>query len=277
MKRFALPLIVSVGLVACGEKPAETPAPSTNTQSTATESTPTPAPASNLPANAPVVKVVTTGNIPPLEFLNEQGNPQGIEIDMLRAIGEQQGIKFEFYRERFANVLPSLEAGKYQIAASGMTFTTERAGKFGHTTSYLSNPNIIVHKPETKITGFGDLKPLRVGTMHNTVQEKEVDALAPATHDKANTSFQLFQGLIQGKYDAVLDEKYIMEYIVANHPEHRVSMLEYTTDGARNDIVMYTQKSDTELLNKLNTGIDQLKQSGEFDKILANYISVPNK
>lgn len=98
MKKFILPALVSVGLFACSDE-----APKTDTQAdTATSQ-------SNLPANAPVVKVVSSGNIPPLEYLDENGIAQGIEIELLRAIGENQGFKVEFYNENFANILPSLE------------------------------------------------------------------------------------------------------------------------------------------------------------------------
>lgn len=135
----------------------------------------------------------------------------------------------------------------------------------------MSNPTVIVHKPETKINNFNDLKSLRVGTMHNTIQEKEVDALVPALHEKEHTSFSLFQGLIQNKYDAILNEKYVIGHIAANYPDQKITLLEYSLSGSSNDIVMYAKKGDTELINKLNAGINDIKKSGQFDVIIGKY------
>ncbi len=273
MKKIFLSMAICIGLTACGgDKPA-----STETQKPASTDVKTEAKAdefkSKLPDNAPVVKVVTSGVLPPFTFQDNYGNLQGIDIDVIRAIGEDQGFKVELYKEPFVEMFPKLEKGAYQVIISDLSLTEERAAKYGHTNSYLFNPSIIMYKPELNLTSPNDLKGLRVATMSDTKQELMVNKIATQQHDKLNTVFALYQGLMQNKYDAVLQDKYLLEYISSNHPQYKVKTLEYEPDTEPSTkLVMYTRKNDQELIGKLNKGIDNLKKNGEIEKIKDKYI-----
>lgn len=232
---------------------------------------------SRLPDSAPVVKVVTSGVLPPFTFQDAYGNLQGIDIDIIRAIGEDQGFKVELYKEPFIEMFPKLEQGKYRIIISDLSLTTERASKYGHTNSYLFNPSIIMYNGERVINNLGDLKGLRVATMSDTKQELAVNKIETQLHDKRNTVFELYQGLAQNKYDAVLQDKYLLEYISSNYPEHKVKVVEYEPESEPSTkLVMYTKKNDQELIGKLNKGIDNLKKNGTIDRIKAKYIKINN-
>lgn len=272
MKKITLSFALCAGLFGCTDKPAETPAPADSQQTTTTAPAERP---SNLPDDAPVVKVVTSGVLPPLTFLNENGNLTGIDVDIIHAIGEDQGFKVELHKERFIDMLPNLETGKYQVVISGLSPSPERIAKFGHTNAYLQNPSIIMHKPNVTVTDIASLKPLRVATMKDTTQEKLINELSVASHETVDTVFQLYQGLVQDKYDAVLQDKYFLEYIALNYPDHQMSVVEYDKTPNAADIVIYTQKGDQELLDKLNAGINNLQNSGEMDKIVSRYLTLP--
>lgn len=261
MKKFALTAFMCASLLGCGgDKPAEP----TNTNTT-------PAPAEQ-PSNLSVVKVVTSGVLPPLNFSKEDGNLHGIDVDIINAIAKDQNFKVELYETKFTEMLPGLDAGRYQVVISGLSLSAERASKYGHTDTYLKNPPVIMYLDGKNVNGLESLKPLRVATMKDTIQEKQVDEVKPASHDKVATVFQLYQGLAQGNYDAVLQDRYFLEYLSVGHPDVPVKIFEYDTGSTDAEIVMYTKKGDDELIKKLNAGIANLKASGEIDKIIKKYI-----
>lgn len=262
LKKFTLSALMCVGLFGCGGDKVPT-------TETATTSSSAPAQKSS---DIPVIKVVTSGVLPPLNFNNEEGNLQGIDVDIIRAIGENQGFAVEVHKERFVDMLPSLEAGRYQAVISGLSLSAERASKYGHTDVYLKNPPVIMYNANQTVTGLDSLKSMRVATMKDTIQEKLVNDIKPVSHDTVATVFQLYQGLAQNKYDAVLQDRYFLEYISAGHPEMPIKIFEYDTGSTDADIVIYTQKGDKELIEKLNAGIANLKQSGEIDRIIKKYI-----
>ena len=87
-----LPIVLSVGLFGCGNSATQDNA---NTKSVTDNKDNF---VSQLPDTAPVIKVATTGTTPPFSFQDDYGNMQGIDIDVIRAIGEEQGFKVEFYK-----------------------------------------------------------------------------------------------------------------------------------------------------------------------------------
>lgn len=270
MKKITLSFALCAGLFGCTDKPTETPVSTESQPTTTSEQIP-----SNLPSDAPVVRVVTSGVLPPLTYLDEKGTLTGIDVDIIHAIGENQGFKVELHKELFVDMLPGLESGKYQAVISGLSPSAERIAKFNPTNAYLQNPSVIMHQPNLTVTNVASLKPLRVATMKDTTQEKLINELAPASHEAVETVFQLYQGLIQQKYDAVLQDKYFLEHIAANYPDYQMNVVEYDKAPHAADIVIYTQKGDQELLDKINAGIDNLQQSGEIDRIISKYLTVP--
>lgn len=258
MKKIGLSLLMCLSLFGCGGDKGTEEKSATNTT----------------PSNLPVVSVVASGNMPPLDFMDERGEPMGIEIDIIRAIAKHQSFEIKIHHEPFSDILPSISEGKYQVALSDITVTPERATQFDHSTPYITNPTVIAYVPNFAVKDLADLKALRVGTLQGSFHQKLIDDIAPTSHGNTNTAFQLVQGVAQNKYDAVLNEKYIVQYLLQKYPEIKVSTTDLPTESDK--IAMFVQKGNQELLGKLNAGIAHLQQTGELDKIIANYIQKTN-
>lgn len=223
--------------------------------------------------NLPIIKVVTDGESPPMTFVDEHGTPQGIDIDVIRAIGESQGFKVEIHRDVFSNIFSDLDSGKYQVAISSLSLTEERASKYGHTDTYLHNPAIIMHN-QGNLNDISGLKHLRVATTNGTIYTPIAQEIKPAEHRINNTNFQNFQGLLQGTFDATLGDKYVLEYMLARYPNKPLNSFEYKIgDGSSANMVIYTKKDNQELIDKLNKGISELKQAGKIDSIIQSYLA----
>lgn len=228
---------------------------------------------SKLPDNAPVVKVITSVGLPPFSYQDKSGNLQGIDIDVIRAVGEAQGFKVELTKQPFAEMFNQLEKGQYQIAIYDLSLTKERAEKFGHTIPYIYNPSVIVFKNDRNITSLNDLKNLSVSTLANSKQSLIIDKIETRQHDKLATVFAQYQGLLQNTYDAIIQDKYLIEYLALSYPEHKIKMLEYEPETEMSaKVVMYTKKNDHELISKLNKGIESLQKSGEINRITKKHL-----
>lgn len=251
-------LALTLGMVGCGES---------NNASTQTASELAPA-----TDNLPVLQVVTDGESPPMTFTDENHEPKGIDIDIIRAIGESQGFKVEVHFDLFNNLFSGIDSGKYQIAISSLSLTPERASKYGHSDSYLQNPALILHN-QANLTDINELKNLRVASTKGTIYTSMIEELQPARHRVTNTNFQGYQELLQGHVDAVMADKYILEYMAVRHDQKKFNSFEYRIgDGSSANMVIYTKKGDQELIDKLNKGIAELKQSGKMDTIVQSYM-----
>lgn len=261
-----LPIVLSVGLFGCGNSSTQESASTAGTSVTENKDSFV----SKLPDTAPVVKVATTGTMPPFSFQDDYGNMQGIDIDSIRAIGEEQGFKVEFYKETWQDMFDSVESGSRDLAISGISYKDDRAEKYGLSNSYFFNPSAIMYaKPNLTINGLSDLKGLHVAGMDGTKQVDQVREMGGYSELSTTvTTFLLFEDLIQGKVDAIVQDLPLLQYTAANHPEHKVVIVPYEDENnpsAQQVILM--AKGNDKLINQVNEGITKLKTKGTFKEI----------
>ena len=90
-----LPIALSIGIFGCSNSSTPENAPSTpqNTAETNTTKEGQAEFVSSLPDSAPVLKVATTGNLAHYSLQDDYGNMQGIDIDIISAIVDNQACK----------------------------------------------------------------------------------------------------------------------------------------------------------------------------------------
>jgi polar amino acid transport system substrate-binding protein len=117
--RFAsLIMLVAMVLVACA--PA---APSSTTTMAGT-------PVATIPSD----QLVQSGLLffcsdipyPPQEFFDQNGNPQGLDVDIATEIAHRLGLKPLFVNTVFDSIIPALSSGKCDAIISAMNITVER-------------------------------------------------------------------------------------------------------------------------------------------------------
>lgn len=234
-----------------------------------------------LPDNAPVIKVATTGTMPPFSFQDEYGNMMGIDIDAIRAIGEESGFKVEFYQEPWQNLFNSVENGQRDLAVSGISFKPERAVKYGLSSSYIINPSAIMYLQDNPVraeNGLYGLRGKRVGAMEASKQEEQIKAIGGYSElHSYKSTFLLFEALIQDKVDAILQDEPLLKYTALNHPKYPVKIVPYEspTDPLSQQVVVMA-KTNTDLINKVNAGIAKIKGNGKMAAIEYHWLSNDN-
>lgn len=270
------------GLTACSNNSASNAQTETTTAAEeGAAATETAAPAddayvSPLPADAPVVRVGITGTDEPFSFKNNYGNLQGLEVDIVRAIGEKAGFRPEFVPKGRSEILEGLERGQFDVGVSFFGRTPERRAKFNLTNAYLYAPNLIGYKDSSlKIGSIKDLGGLRVCVVENSVHNKDVGETVPTAElVKLPSSYLLYEGLLQGKCDVMVDDGTIMRYLVAKYDDNSIIYAPYKVPEVReeNEAVMLVNKKEADLAGKINDALAQIEQDGTFDKINAKWL-----
>lgn len=271
-------LAIFCAMAACSDAPA----PSTQ-QATTAEATPTTPVGheeqteyvSPLPDDAPVIAVATTPTAPPFSFQDEYGNMIGIDIDTIRAIGEEEGFKVDFYPDTFANMFSAVESGNRDLAISAISYNADRAGKYALSNSYFINPSVIMYKDaSSKIENLSDLQGKRVGVMGDSKQAQQL-ASANISTDLLilPSTFSLFEALVQDKVDAILGDEPLLQYTALKYPEYQVTIVPYENarEPSAQQIILMA-KSNQELLDKVNSGIDKINSNGKMQAIIEKYL-----
>lgn len=74
-----------------------------------------------------VIRVGTSPNFPPLEYLDPDTTElMGSDIDLLEKLGEALGVKIEITQQPFDQLINSVQTGRVDIVISGISDTVER-------------------------------------------------------------------------------------------------------------------------------------------------------
>lgn len=132
----AVALLV-VAACTSGATPSPTTAPTASPVASVpapTEASPTPAPSPTSVATIPSDQLVFAGKLivcsdipyPPLEFLDDQGNPIGSDMEIAAGIADRLGLKLEVVNTVFDYIIPAVTGGKCDIIISDQNITTDR-------------------------------------------------------------------------------------------------------------------------------------------------------
>ncbi len=78
-------------------------------------------------APASTLRVGTSGDYAPYSMRGADGELQGIDIDIARAFAADQGREIEFVTFRWPDLVADVQAGRFDVAMSGVTVRAERS------------------------------------------------------------------------------------------------------------------------------------------------------
>lgn len=214
-------------------------------------------------------KVGTDAAYAPFESVDPSGKIVGFDMDILDAIAAAEGIKIEFVNTAWEGIIPSLTNDKNDIVVSAMTITDERKKEVDFSDSYFESTNYIVVPSNSPVAGLADLKGKKISVQQGTTGDIALTEALGQTYDgikRFKGTPEAFLELKNGKVDAaVADSGVVMEYVKNNADLN----LKYIKDDKfeKENYGIAVKKGDTELLNKINSGIKKIKENGEYDKI----------
>jgi len=218
----------------------------------------------------PVLNVASETTYPPMEF-TEGGEYVGFDMDLIRAIGEAEGFDVKIISLGFDALIPSVQVGTADCCISSMTITDERAEAIDFSDPYYTAGLIIAVGKDTEgISTLDDLQGKRlaaeVGTTglaaSNKIREKD-----PKTTVKVFDSVgEAFMELEKGSVDAVINDMPITHYYIKTTGKGKVKMVGEVF-AAEDQYGIGVKKGNTELLEKINSGLQKIKDNGEYDKI----------
>jgi ABC-type amino acid transport substrate-binding protein len=94
------------------------------------------------------LRVGISGDLPPLNMKNKQGEIIGLEVDLVAALAHAMGLEVRLVEIPFVDLIPALERGEVDLVISGMTMTPERNARVAFVGPYFISGTSIVTKSE---------------------------------------------------------------------------------------------------------------------------------
>jgi polar amino acid transport system substrate-binding protein len=221
-----------------------------------------------------VYKVGTEPTFPPFEILDPKTNEiTGFDIELIKAIAEESGIKLEIQNLGFDGLIPALQSGTIDIIASGMSITDKRKEQIDFTNPYINSfLALAVTKANDSTKSLDDLKGKKIGVQIGTTGYNKADELKKSGIIKDirtyNTVDVVMAELAKGTIDAVINDGPVtQEFIAKGHDE--VKIVGDPIDSEQYGFAV--AKGKGELLQKLNDGLKKVIEKGKYAQLLKKY------
>ncbi|WP_346353456.1 basic amino acid ABC transporter substrate-binding protein [Azotosporobacter soli] len=214
-----------------------------------------------------VLKVGTDAAFAPFEFQDESTKEYvGFDIDLAKALGKQMGYEVQIQNMNFDGIIPGIESGNIDIAATGMTITAERSQKVNFSKPYYkSGLAVVVKADNATIKGFGDLEGKKIAVQIGTTGASEAKKIKNAQVREFNSSAEAFMELKAGGADAVVNDLPVNEYYIVKTGAKDAKIVGDVVSAEEYGIAI--GKKNTELTEKINKALDELKKNGEYEKL----------
>ena len=242
--------------------------------------------------------MATNAAFPPYEF-KDGDKIVGIDAEIAQAIADKLGMTLEIVDVDFGAVLTGVSEGKYDMGMAGITVTDERKESMDFSDTYATGVQVIIVNNGSTIATLDDLwnfdaegnpvslknPAIKIGVQQDTTGDiysssaisgwgfndlNDDESIKTDRVVRYKTGAEAIQALKTGKVDCVIiDNEPAKSFVAANEGIH---ILAGDNEYAVEDYAICVDKGNSELLEKINNALKDLKADGTIDGIINKYI-----
>lgn len=274
-KLFALGMaaMMALSLAACGGAASST---STASSSAAEDTASSEAASTAETAGSDKTWVIATDTVfKPFEYTDANGDFVGIDVDIVAAIAEDQGFKYELKSLGWDSAIAACQAGQADGMIAGASITDERkASGWMFSDGYYTATQTMTVAANSDITGFDGLQGKTVAVKTGT----QGAAYAESLKDQYGfniTYFEdsptMYQAVLGGQCVACFEDTPIMQASIKDGGLALKVLEDTANEGGDYGFAIFNADNQ-ELLDMFNAGLADIKANGKYDEILAKYL-----
>ncbi len=213
-----------------------------------------------------VVRIGTEGAYPPWNFINDNNEIVGFEIDLGNEICERAGLTCEWVINDWDTIIPNLVAGNYDVIMAGMSITEARSELISFTANYLPpDPSAYMALAGTdeSVIDSGVIAVQSNTVQAGLVADSDADGLEFPTPDETISAVR------NGEADAVLADKNFLAAYVEDSGGELVFIGDdfYPGSGTGAGI----RQSDNELRETFTAIIMEMREDGSINELIEQW------
>ncbi len=206
------------------------------------------------------IVVGTDGTFLPMEFLDENGNLTGYDVELANKIAETIGIKAQVISYPWDDLFSKLLTDEVDLVISSVTITDERKLIYDFSTSYISAGQVIItQRTDDSINSTANLAGKKIGVQAGTTNETE--ALKYTTDDLVvrYADYNIAAtALVAGEIDAIFSDLPGAKGLINDNPTLKISSDPFTEENYG----VVIKKGAPDLVAKINEALNLLRQQG---------------
>jgi PAS domain S-box-containing protein len=211
-------------------------------------------------------------NYPPFEFINDQGRPDGFNVDIINALADAMGLKIKIDLGPWDEVVSQLEKKKID-ALIGMFQTKERDKKYDFTIPHFIASYAVFVRNDSAIRSFDDVKNKKIIVQrsdlgHEYLKENNITQNIIEKKDWPD----VLKSLAKGEGDCAIASRLQGTRLI-----QKLSITNIKAVGApiiQSKYGLAVTKGDSTLLAILNEGLSIIKNTGKYDAIYNKWFGV---
>jgi len=208
-------------------------------------------------------------NLPPYEYLDENNNPQGYNVELSLELAKLLGYKVRFNLSKWAKVRQWLDEGEIDLI-QGMAYSPERAQVYHFSIPHSNTWRAIFLRKDSQLESFKELELSQILIQQGDIAQDFLSEIefrgnkidVPSQIDALNL-------LNSGKYDAAIVNYMHGRYVLDTY---RLTDLGYLPEKIMPREYCFAGK-DPELINEINSGLSMLKASGKLSELQKRWFS----
>lgn len=220
-------------------------------------------------------KVTVAGDIslPPYEFVDQDGEYSGFNVDVMRAIALELGFEVTIVPMNWEDAQVALQNGEVD-AIQGMRRLEVREWLYDFTEPYFENNYAIFSQNGSGINSTNDLHGKTITSIQGDASNQILVNLKGITVKNVSDVKSAIELVVNGEADAAIGNPIVGIYYI-----NRLGINDQidisSTDLSSAAYGMAVNKGNIALQRQLDLGLDRIKKNGAFDKIYEKWFGRP--
>lgn len=271
---LGLTSVLAAYLVACGGAASTASSSAAESAAPAESASATESAADSTAADKTWV-IATDTVFKPFEYTDASGNFVGIDVDIVAAVAEDQGFKYELKSLGWDAAIAACQSGQADGMIAGASITEKRkASGWTFSDSYYDSNQTLTVPADSDIAGFADLSgkmvAVKTGTQGATYAESLKDEYGfDLTYFEDSPT--MYQAVLGGQCVGCFEDTPVMKASIKDGGLALKVLDDTASDPAPYGFAIFSEDSQ-ELLDMFNKGLADIKANGKYDEILKKYL-----
>lgn len=214
------------------------------------------------------ITIATDATWPPMEFVNEDKEIVGFDIDLMNLAAKKGGFEVEFKNTAWDGIFAGLANGQYDAVMSSVTITEERKETMDFSVPYINAGQVLIVQESTSgVTKLADLKGKAAGAQIGTTgffEIEKVDGVEAKSYDELGLAIEdLANGRIAG---VVADTPIAADYVLQN--DNYKGKLKIVGEPFTDEFYgVAVKKGNSEILEIINKGLEKVLDTKDYEKL----------
>ncbi len=214
------------------------------------------------------IVVATDATWPPMEYIDENRELVGFDIDLMRMIAEEGGFEVEFQNTAWDGIFAGLGTREYDAVISSVTITEDRKETMDFSIPYINAGQVlIVRQNQSGVTTLSDLRGREVGAQIGTTgafEVRDADGVELRTYDELGLAVE---DLANGRIDGVVADTPIAADFVLQNENYRGRLQIVGEPFTEEFYGIAVRKGNSAVLDRINAGLQAVIDSGRITEL----------